>query len=71
MKIRKDRRKVLQTLTCKKMMIIGKRDPVLDYEALISQTENTDIQIVEFPDGHMCHIENKADFLTAIMHFIE
>lgn len=71
MKIRKDRRKVLQSLTCKKMMIIGKRDPVLDYEALINQTENTDIQIVEFPDGHMSHIENKADFLTVIMHFIE
>jgi pimeloyl-ACP methyl ester carboxylesterase len=71
MKIRKDRTKVFRTLSCKKMMIIGKRDPVLDYEALNNQTKNTDISLVEFPDGHMSHIENKEEFLTAIMHFIE
>lgn len=71
MKIRKDRTQFLHALGCKKMMIIGKRDPVLDNNSLIDQTKNTDIQVVEFPDGHMSHIENKADFLTAIMHFIE
>ncbi|MGB5499224.1 MAG: alpha/beta fold hydrolase, partial [Maribacter sp.] len=49
MKIRKDRTKVFRTLSCKKMMIIGKRDPVLDYEALNNQTKNTDISLVEFP----------------------
>ena len=71
MKIRKDRIKLLRSLTCKKMMIIGKRDPVLDYVSLIEQTKNNDINVVEFADGHMSHIENKEDFLTTIMHFIE
>ncbi len=71
MKIRKDRIKLLRSLTCKKMMIIGKRDPVLDYDSLIEQTKNNDIYVVEFADGHMSHIENKEDFLTTIMHFIE
>lgn len=71
MKIRKDRVKLLRSLACKKMMIIGKRDPVLDYDSLIEQTKDTNINLVEFPDGHMSHIENKEDFLTTIMHFIE
>ncbi len=71
MKVRKDRTKVLQSLTFKKMMIIGKRDPVLDYNSLIEQSEFCDLNIVEFPDGHMSHIENKAEFLTTIVHFIE
>jgi len=71
MKIRKDRVKLLRSLTCKKMMIIGKRDPVLDYDSLIDQTKNNNIDVVEFPDGHMSHIENKENFLTTIMHFIE
>lgn len=71
MKIRKDRTKLFQKLKGNKMMIIGKRDPVLDYDSLIDLTKNTNIKVVEFPDGHMSHIENKEDFLTAIMHFIE
>jgi len=71
MKIRKDRTKLFQELPCKKMVIIGKRDPVLDYDSLIYQTKDADIKVVEFPDGHMSHIENKAEFLTSIMHFIE
>ena len=71
MKIRKDRIKLLRSLTCKKMMIIGKRDPVLNYDSLIEQTKNNEINVIEFPDGHMSHIENKEAFLTTIVHFIE
>ena len=71
MKIRKDRTEILKTKSFKKMMIIGKHDPVLDQDSLIKQTKNTDVEIVEFPDGHMSHIENKKDFSEKIMHFIE
>ena len=71
MKIRKDRTKVLKSKSFKKIMIIGKHDPVLDFESLYNQTNNTDVEIVEFPDGHMSHIENKKEFSEKIMHFIE
>lgn len=71
MKIRKDRTKLFRELPCKKMMIIAKRDPVLDYNSLVDQIKGTDITTVEFPDGHMSHIENREEFLTAILHFIE
>jgi pimeloyl-ACP methyl ester carboxylesterase len=70
MKIRKNRAFLLHNLTSKKMMIIGKKDPVLDYDSLIEQTENTNVKIVEFPDGHMSHIENEGDLLQEIMYFI-
>ena len=71
MKIRNDREALLHFSPFKKMLIISRKDPVLDYETLISQTKNTDVEVVEFPDGHMTHIENESDFLHAIMHFIE
>ncbi|CAH8284425.1 pimeloyl-ACP methyl ester carboxylesterase [Mariniflexile fucanivorans] len=71
MKIRKDRQHLLQSPTFKKMMIISKKDPALDYKTLIAQAKNTDVKKVEFPDGHMSHIENQDDFLIEIMHFIE
>ena len=52
-------------------MIISKKDPVLDYNSLIKQTKNSDIKVVEFPDGHMSHVENETLFLHTIMHFVE
>ncbi len=52
-------------------MIIGKHDPVLDQDLLIKQTKNTDVKIVEFPDGHMSHIENKKEFSDELMQFVE
>ncbi|PWH83675.1 alpha/beta hydrolase [Algibacter marinivivus] len=71
MKIRKDRVNLFQSALFKKMLIVGKNDPVLDYNKLLSQVKNTNIEWVEFPDGHMSHIENKDKFLQYIMYFIE
>lgn len=71
MKIRKNRLKILKNSTFKKLIIVGKKDPVLNYTNLISLIKNTDINLIEFPDGHMSHIENKDEFLHAILHFIE
>ncbi|GAA4889644.1 alpha/beta hydrolase [Flaviramulus aquimarinus] len=71
MKIREDRQTILHATPYKKMMIVSKKDPVLNYESLIAQLKNTEVKLVEFPDGHMSHIENKDEFLHEIMHFIE
>ena len=69
MKIRNNREHVLESEDFKKMMIISKRDPALDYDSLINQTKNRNINIVEFPDGHMSHIENKDEFNSQIVYF--
>jgi len=71
MKIRKGREDIFKNGTFKKLMIISKKDPVLDYNSLIKQTKNSDIKVVEFPDGHMSHVENETLFLHTIMHFVE
>jgi len=71
MKIRPNREAVLKSKSYKVMVIISKKDPVLDYNALILQAKKANIKVVEFPDGHMSHIENKEDFTYNIMHFIE
>ena len=71
MKIRKNREALLHNTTFKKMMVIGKKDPALNYESLINQTKNTNVEIVEFPDGHMSFIENERELFQQIMHFIE
>lgn len=71
MKTRKNREALLHNTSFKKMMIIGKKDPVLSRKELLNQTKGTKVKIVEFPDGHMSYIENKYEFSQEIMHFIE
>ena len=70
-KIRKDRTHLLKEGTYKKLLIIGKKDSLLDYNSLIQQTDNTDVGIVEFPDGHMSHIENKDSLIATLKDFIK
>ena len=71
MKIRSCRTQLLKDSSFKKMMIIGKKDPVLNYKDSLEQVKNTSVKLVEFPDGHMSFIENESLFLQEIMHFIE
>lgn len=71
MKIRKDRTHLLNNTKYKWMMVVSKKDPVLDYNAIINQAKNTPVKIVEFSDGHMSHVENNQELLQAILHFIE
>lgn len=71
MKIRNDREALLHFTPFKKMMIAGKKDPVLYHPFLVEQTQNTEVKLVTLPDGHMSHIENKDELLLNILHFIE
>ena len=71
MKIRPNREALLHFSPFKKMLIVGKKDPVLSYEDSLKQAENTDVNLVEFSDGHMSFIENESLFLQSIMHFVE
>ena len=71
MKIRPNREHLLQNSAYKKLMIISKKDPVLNYNELIIEAQNAGVKVAEFPDGHMSYIENESIFLLKIMHFIE
>ena len=71
MKIRIDREVLLNFSPYPKMMVISKKDPVLNYEDLLDQVSSTSVKKVIFPDGHMSHIENKEELLIALKEFIK
>ena len=71
MKIRKDRTKLFKNLTMKKSIIIGSKDPVIEIDTIKTQLLNSDVEIIEFPDGHMPHIENTKELTYNLVHFIE
>lgn len=71
MKIRKDRETLLRSATYPSLLILGKKDPVLNYEDGLKQIENTTAKLVTFPDGHMSHIENRAALLKVLMDFFK
>ena len=71
MKIRKDRENILHTANFAIFLILGTKDPVLDYESNKTQIEGTNTRLHTFPDGHMSHIENKNELGAVLIDFFE
>ena len=71
MKIRLDREVLLHLTPYPKLMVLGEKDPVLPYEETIEQLENTKVELVTFPDGHMSYIENQEQLLILLMNFFK
>lgn len=71
MKIRNDREVLLHFGPYPKMLILGKKDPVLNYEDSLEQIENTEVKLVSFPDGHMSHIENAGELMKILLAFFK
>ncbi|CDF80988.1 alpha/beta hydrolase family protein [Formosa agariphila KMM 3901] len=71
MKVRQDFEVLFHFSPYKKMIIYGKNDPVLDPKSIVQQTLNTEVRLVEFPDGHMSYIENESETLHELTQFID
>jgi len=71
MALRPNRFEVFKNLKDEKLIIIGKKDGLIDGNHIIGQIKNTTINFVEFSEGHMGHIENKSELTYNIKHFIE
>lgn len=71
MKIRENLTSIYKNAHFPIHMIIGKQDPALEYLSLIKQTQNTKVQVTEFPDGHMSHIENKSELIDVLSKFVK
>ena len=71
MKIRKDREVLLHFAPFPVLLILGKQDPVLNYEETKEQIENTPTQLVSLPDGHMSHIENAVALEKVLLDFFK
>lgn len=71
MKIRKDREVLLHLTAFPKLLILGEKDPVLPFEETKQQIDDTEVQLVTFPDGHMSHIENQEALTEVLLKFFK
>ena len=71
MKIRKDREVILHFAPYPIQLILGKKDPVLNYDNNLEQIEGTQVQLTTFEDGHMSHFENQEELLTVLSGFLK
>lgn len=71
MKIRKDREVLLHFSAYPMMLILGKKDPVLNYEESLEQIDGTKVELVTFPDGHMSWIENRKELIGVLSGFLK
>ncbi|MEE9349635.1 MAG: alpha/beta fold hydrolase [Flavobacteriaceae bacterium] len=71
MKIRKDRSFIYHNSAFKTTLIIGKTDPLLSYNSLLSQVKNTKVDIIEFSNGHMSHVENTQELIVEFLQFLK
>lgn len=71
MKIRMDREVLLHLTPYPKLLILGEKDPVLNYEETKEQIEETDVKFLTFPDGHMSHIENQEELSKKLLTFFK
>ena len=71
MKIRKDREVLLHFSPYPMLLILGEKDPVLNYQETIEQIEGTKVSLKTFPDGHMSSIENRDDLMVVLSTFFK
>ncbi|HBK82148.1 MAG TPA: alpha/beta hydrolase, partial [Flavobacterium sp.] len=53
------------------LLILGKLDPVLNFEECCTQVSNTKVNLVVFDDGHMSHIENRESLTQVLVSFVK
>lgn len=71
MKIRKDREVILHFAPYPMLLVLGKKDGVLNYVDNLEQVENTKVELVSFSDGHMSHIENESELKSVLVNFLK
>jgi len=71
MKLRKDQEVILHFATYPILLILGKKDPVLNYEENLEQIEGTNVKLISFNDGHMSHLENQAELEKVMVGFLK
>jgi pimeloyl-ACP methyl ester carboxylesterase len=70
MKLRPNRNHVLAENSFKKLIIMGKKDAVLDYKTSLEEVEKTNSKHVALPQGHMSHIENLEELILILKDFL-
>jgi pimeloyl-ACP methyl ester carboxylesterase len=71
MKLRPNRFDIFNSIKGRKLLIVGKKDSLVDCKKLRSKVHETEIEYTELSEGHMSHIENKSELSYLLLRFIE
>ena len=71
MRLREDASVFFTEATFKKVVLLGKKDTILNSKEILAFTKKHNIETQVFSEGHMSHIENRKNFITEIVHFVE
>ncbi|WP_452220628.1 alpha/beta fold hydrolase [Lacinutrix salivirga] len=71
MKIREESVGFFSTANFKKIILLGKKDTILDSTKMLQFAKKHQIEAHIFSEGHMSHIENKEELENSILQFIE
>ena len=55
----------------KRVIIIGKKDSVLSYSSILNEAERTQTPLIEFPNGHMSHVEDREPLIKFLKQFVK
>lgn len=69
MKVRKNHMFLIQNPSLPVLIVIGQNDPVSDYSTFKQIQFTNNVQIIELPDGHMSHVENKNEVADILSKF--
>jgi len=70
MKIRTNKSEVLKNFNKLKIMVSGKKDPIMPYNEAILIAKECDCKLFSMPDGHLSYLENSAK-IDKFVHFID
>ncbi|NRB59724.1 MAG: alpha/beta hydrolase [Winogradskyella sp.] len=68
---RDNRLEIFNNISGKKLMILGKKDTLIDIKKTTSQILNTSIVIETLSEGHMSHVENYNELSYILLRFSE
>lgn len=71
MKSRADTSHFFLTSNFKKIILLGKKDSIINFKSILQFSEKHNIKTRLFSEGHMSFIENKEEYLQEVVHFIE
>ena len=69
--LRKNYKSIFTDASFKKAFILGKEDWIVDSNKMISYAEKNNINYTLLSQGHMSHIENKAELIVALKEFVK
>lgn len=70
MKNRRDRTGVLKNYKGEKLIIAGKKDPIMPFCDVKAMARETGSALKSFPDGHMSYLENESEFKSLLQAII-